>query len=111
MGPCTPAYASPEQLKNEKRFITYKSDFFSLGVLTYELLTGGNPFALSPVDPIDVVAHRALTLQPPALAGLGLASPELSALVERLMAKEPYMRPRTVREFKDTLREIVGSGS
>ncbi len=111
MGPCTPAYASPEQLKNAKRFITYKSDFYSLGVLTYELLTGGNPFALSPVDPIEVVAHRALTLQPPALEGLGLASPELSSLVERLMAKEPYMRPRTVRELKDTLQEIVESGS
>ena len=111
MGPCTPAYASPEQLKNEKRFITYKSDFFSLGVLTYELLTGNNPFMLTPVDPIEVVTHRALTLQPPALAGLGLASPQLSMLVERLMAKEPYMRPRTVREFKNTLQGIVGSGS
>jgi serine/threonine-protein kinase len=111
MGPCTPAYASPEQLKNEKRFITYKSDFFSLGVLTYELLTGTNPFVTSAPEPLEVVAHRALTVQPPTLASLGLASPALSVLVERLMAKEPYKRPRTVRDLREVLQKIVGSDS
>jgi len=108
MGPCTPAYASPEQLKNEKRFITYKSDFFSLGVLSYELLTGHNPFMVSPVEPLEVVAHRCLTIQPPTLEVIGLAGPALSKLVGRLMAKEPYKRPRTVRELRGALEEIVG---
>ncbi len=38
----TPAYASPEQLKNEP--ITTSSDIYSLGVVFYELLTGEKPF-------------------------------------------------------------------
>ncbi len=38
----TPAYASPEQLKNEP--ITTASDIYSLGVIFYELLTGERPF-------------------------------------------------------------------
>lgn len=38
----TPAYASPEQLKNEA--ITTSSDIYSLGVVFYELLTNEKPF-------------------------------------------------------------------
>ena len=38
----TPAYASPEQLKNEA--ITTASDIYSLGVVFYELLTNEKPF-------------------------------------------------------------------
>ncbi|HMS44112.1 MAG TPA: serine/threonine-protein kinase, partial [Pyrinomonadaceae bacterium] len=38
----TPAYASPEQLKNEQ--ITTSSDIYSLGIVFYELLTGERPF-------------------------------------------------------------------
>lgn len=39
----TPCYASPEQFNNER--LTPVSDVFSLGVILYELLTGGPPLA------------------------------------------------------------------
>ncbi len=39
----TRQYASPEQLKGDP--LSTRSDLFSLGVLTYELLTGFHPFA------------------------------------------------------------------
>jgi eukaryotic-like serine/threonine-protein kinase len=108
IGPCTPAYASPEQLKNEKRFITFKSDFFSLGVLIYELLSGSNPFMTSPLEPVEFVIHRALTHIPPSLDSLGVAGKELSRLVERLMEKEPYRRPRTPQALLSELRGLGG---
>jgi serine/threonine-protein kinase len=106
MGPCTPAYASSEQLKNEKRLITFKTDFFSIGVIIYELLTGRNPFAIDPHDSVELIVHRALTEYPKTLFELGRASKPFSILVERLMSKEPYMRPRTVQILVNELKQL-----
>ncbi len=47
--PLTPEYASPEQLRGEP--ITAASDVYSLGVLLYELLTGGLPYRLESRSP------------------------------------------------------------
>jgi len=108
IGPCTPAYASPEQLTNNKLFINFKADFFSLGVIAYELLAGQNPFRKSPSDPLEVVIHRAINEHPPTLLSLGKTGARTSVLVERLMAKEPYRRPRTVSALADELGLLAG---
>jgi serine/threonine protein kinase len=56
-GPCTPLYASPEQLNNDKSIIAWRSDQFSLGVVLAFSGLGMHPFARRGDDPARVV-HR-----------------------------------------------------
>lgn len=60
----TLAYMSPEQTGRMNRGIDYRSDFYSLGVTYYELLTGKVPF--NAVDPMELVhCHIARKPTPP----------------------------------------------
>lgn len=44
MGPCTPIYAAPEQLTNNKNLIDPRTDFFGLGIIALELYLGVHPY-------------------------------------------------------------------
>ncbi len=44
VGPCTPIYAAPEQLSNNKSLIDPRTDFFALGIIALELYLGVHPF-------------------------------------------------------------------
>lgn len=52
MGPCTPSYAAPEQLTNNKNLIDPRTDFFALGIIALELYLGVHPY-----DPTYVGNH------------------------------------------------------
>ena len=60
----TLAYMSPEQTGRMNRGIDYRTDFYSLGVTFYELLTGQLPF--NSTDPMELVhCHIARIPTPP----------------------------------------------
>lgn len=103
-GPCTPHYASPEQAENDKRNISFKSDIFSLGVIVYELLSGGElPFGNKETHYQDVL-QNVIDNKPKWLDELGVeCSDMVSQLVSKMMEKEPYKRHRTI----DDLREHI----
>ena len=83
-------YISPEQTGRMNRAIDYRTDFYSLGVTFYELLTGRLPFQSD--DSLGYIhAHIAQMPVPP--HELNGAVPEMvSALVMKLMAKNSEMR-------------------
>ena len=93
-GPCTPAFASPEQAKNDKLAISYKSDYFSLGTLAYTLLLGRNPFVTSGnITDVEILAN-VITLAPEPIHKIVRVSSNLSIIINKLMEKEPYKRYR-----------------
>ncbi len=84
----TVAYMSPEQTRGDE--VDERSDFWSLGVVLYEMLTGRRPFR-GENDRIIVQAIRHENPTPPAQFRKHLA-PELQEIVLRLLAKEPERR-------------------
>lgn len=101
-GPCTPLYASPEQANNDKRNISFKSDFFALGTIAYELRTGSNPYGKAS-DDARTIFSKVREYKPATLFSVGLASEGFSEIIEVLMKKEPFERYRTIPLFKQAL--------
>ncbi len=90
----TLAYISPEQTGRMNRGIDYRSDFYSLGITFYELLTGQLPFTSE--DPMELV-HFHIARQPQPLIELNPQIPEtLNSIVLKLIAKMPEARYQTV---------------
>ena len=106
-GPMTPHYASPEQANYDKQAISYKTDFFSLATIAYELLAGTNPYVGTAVITPHEVLHNILTHTPPSLHELGLASNRFSAVICRMMAKEPFRRHRTISSLRNDLTQSL----
>ncbi len=89
----TLAYMSPEQTGRMNRDLDYRSDFYSLGVTFYELLTGQLPFTSN--DPLEIV-HCHIAKQPVLLQQLNpQVPPVLVQIVRKLMAKNAEDRYQT----------------
>ncbi|WP_223278346.1 ATP-binding protein, partial [Nostoc sp. 'Peltigera membranacea cyanobiont' 232] len=97
----TLAYLSPEQTGRMNRGIDYRSDFYSLGVTFYELLTGQLPFVSD--DPMELV-HCHLAKNPIAVHHHNPNIPLiLSEIVSKLMAKNAEERYQSALGIKHDL--------
>jgi eukaryotic-like serine/threonine-protein kinase len=97
----TPAYMSPEQAAGDAR-LDERSDLYSLACVTYEMLTGEQPFAGS-----SAVALFARWLQdnPRPLRELRKDIPRpLETAVNRALSRRPEDRQRSIKEFCTELR-------
>jgi hypothetical protein len=82
-------------------------DQYALGLVIYMLVTGRMPFEV-PVDAPYALMHRHLNeMPPPAHEFRKGAPPELSAVIERAIAKNPDHRHETIGQFARAFREIV----
>jgi serine/threonine protein kinase len=101
----TPAFMSPEQARGQ--VVGTRSDLFSLGCVLYLLVTAKLPFGGQ--DTLATLSALALETPPP-VAEVNPATPaELSALIDRLLAKDPMDRPASAREVFDALMRIEQS--
>ncbi|MEP7190013.1 MAG: AAA family ATPase [Roseiflexaceae bacterium] len=81
----TLAYISPEQTGRMNRSIDYRTDFYTLGITFYELLTRQLPFESD--DPIELIhAHIAKVPRAPDTINSALP-PAIAAIIMKLLAK------------------------
>ncbi|MDR1204201.1 MAG: serine/threonine protein kinase [Peptococcaceae bacterium] len=93
IGPHTPGYAAPEQFNNLKSDIDSRADLFSIGVVTYECLSGKNPFNEGATSHLDIL-QRTETITPVSFQIQGDTQQQFMGLLSSLMGKFPSRRPK-----------------
>jgi eukaryotic-like serine/threonine-protein kinase len=81
----TAAYLAPEQALGER--VTAAADLYSLGAVTYELLSGRPPYEFESLAELPVKQREG---PPPSIEGVSL---ELQDVVRRCLAPDPADRP------------------
>jgi len=100
----TPQYMSPEQATGE-RDIDARSDVYSLGAVTYEMLTGEPPFT-GPTA--QAIVAKVITTEPPRLAAQRKSIPlHLEAAVLKALEKVPADRFSSAAEFSRALGDTT----
>ncbi len=107
----TLAYISPEQTGRMNRALDYRTDFYSLGVTFYKLLTGKLPFET--IDPLELVHCHIAKIPPLVEMGRwgdgemgGKEIPQVIAdIVMKLMAKTAEERYQSAWGIKADLEE------
>ena len=84
----TAAYLSPEQVRDGNA--GPRSDVYSTGILTHELLTGRTPFTGD--TPLSIAYQRLDTDVPPPSAAIDGVPPEFDEFVARATARDPADR-------------------
>src|SRR5688500_17449397 len=95
----TASYMSPEQASGEPA--TPASDVYAFGVILYRMLGGTLPF-VAPTA-VEVLRGHLHEAPPPLSAIRPDAPPELAALAEDSLAKDPAERPRDGGALLDRL--------
>ena len=101
----TPTYMAPEQALGRSRDVGPATDVYALGVILYELLTGGPPFrAASPLDLIELV--RSEEPVPPSRLQARLPG-DLETICLKCLEKEPARRYTSAAALADDLDRFL----
>lgn len=93
----TPSYMSPEQLSGEQ--LDRQTDLFSLGVLSYELLTGTRPFL---AENLTALLKKILYENPIPPRKINSSVPkEIEKMVLKTIEKKKELRYQTASEYAD----------
>ena len=102
MGVGSPAYMSPEQIKNYP--LNQKTDLYSLGVLLFQLLTGRLPFRASNQG---ALVYKIVNADTPSVCALNPNLPSgLDPILKKALEKDLYSRYRNGAEFAKDLSTV-----
>jgi serine/threonine protein kinase len=100
----TPHYIAPEQARSSANAVP-QSDFYSLGVILYELFTGAVPFD-DPVPTAVALQHIMKEPVPPHVVNPDLP-PSLEMVIMKALVKNPDERYQTGEALNSALRRAL----
>lgn len=106
-GPCTPVYASPEQLKNMKNSIDARTDFFSIGIILCELFLKVHPFHPQVVGEGLGIVENIETGKYLLQFDNKKMSNQLESIIKRLLETKQYNRYRTYMKLEEDLKRLI----
>lgn len=96
----SPIYMSPEQLVDSKH-IDYRSDYYSLGIILFELLSQKFPYNFSNINELF---YKILNEKPISILQYMPEMPNyIDNLIISLLEKDVYKRPDNIKKIKDLL--------
>ncbi|MFN4291326.1 MAG: protein kinase domain-containing protein [Permianibacter sp.] len=95
----TPSYMSPEQALGQP--LDHRSDLYSLGIVSYFVLTGQAPFTGD--SPVAISMKHALDAVPRLPPALALAQP----LIDVALAKHPDQRFQSGQQFAEAIDALL----
>jgi serine/threonine protein kinase len=106
IGPGTPDYISPEQIRGET--VDQRADLYSLGVLAFRLLTGRLPFQEAQQLEEILQAHQEGLV--PSFAELGFTDipKQVETVVRKCLAKYPGERPSSAQDLALEFEKALG---
>lgn len=104
-GVFTPGYGAPEQIRNFKLEINSRADLFSIGVVLFEMLTGGNPYLQGAKDIMEVL-RRMLNADLPTPPHPKDVNGELGLFVSNMASRFPSRRPQNTTEAREWYADV-----
>ncbi len=99
----TRTYMAPEQILGKP--LTIQTDIYNFGITLFELLTGEPPFKGS--TPKDLLMrHIGEPVPAPSIFNSNV-TPQMDALVQRMLAKKPEQRHKRIAEFMAEFRNTA----
>ncbi len=98
----TPYYVSPEQASGKE--VNHQADFYSLGVMLYELLTGDKPYR---AESLEMLLAKHIHGETPRLPAEHAV---FQPMLNQLMAKNPADRPHSAHAIFEALAHFSSVG-
>jgi hypothetical protein len=99
----TPHFMAPEQVLNKE--LDHRTDLYALGCTFYRLVTGKTPFRGQTVK--DILRAQVKEPAEPASRVNSDVPPEVAAIIQRLMAKDPSDRYQTANDLLEELEQLL----